>query len=57
MIGDMTREGQAIMIIHKIREVTNSSKTDPETKRILQEIIDWITSEFLEQGEEIGQKI
>lgn len=57
MIGDMTREGQAIMIIHRIREVINSSETDPETRQTLQKIIDWITSEFLEQNEKISQKM
>ncbi len=56
MLGDMTREGQVIEIIHRIREVKNSPKTDFKTKQILQEIIDWITSEFMEQGQEISQK-
>lgn len=56
MLGDMTREGQVIEIIHRIREVKNSPKINSETKQILQEIMDWITSEFMEQGQEIGQK-
>lgn len=57
MLGDMTREGQAIRIINRIREVKKIPETGSETKQILQEIIDWINSEFLEQGEEIGQKV